>query len=221
MLYKLKEKWNRRYFVILAFAILALLTVGIYFILEFLYNQPASPYQEAYYFLIKGAYIPLFFLALVDIVISVIRYLMQEGEYSEMIREMGDLLIIAVLCLVMVFRSPITLGRFTLVLCDIPNMITGNTKSVTTRNFNIQEIDEKQETRSNTYHEYHYYVWINADKYMVSDNLEAEDLNRMVDDYFEDMTNGRPEKLDAGTYEITYLPVSRCILRVDFHKDGI
>lgn len=220
MLYKLKEKWNRRHFVILAVALLALLSGGILFLLGSLYNRPSNPYGDAYYFLIKGAYIPVFFVALVDIIISVIRKLAHGDDYTETFREMKDLLLVAAISLVVVFQSPITFGRFALVLCDIPNMITDTTRSVRTREFNIQARDEKKETSRNTFHEYHYYAWIDGEKYLVSKNQENENFNRMVDDYMEDERSGRPQKLDPGWYEITYLPVSRCITKVVFSRDG-
>lgn len=219
MLYKLKEKWPHKGFVVLAVALLVLFTGLFLWILTFFYDAPLTPYREAYYFLIKGCYIPACAFALVDITISVVRRYRQEGDVGQVVREMTDLLIIAAVALVMMFQSPITFQRFWLVLCDVPNMIADNTQTIETDDFELEARDEKQETSKSTFHEYHYYAVINGQTYLVSKGLENQEFDRWVDDYVEDEMNGRPQELDAGSYEITYLPISKCILKIEFKKE--
>ena len=217
MLYKIREKWQHRYFAVLVVLALGLLTCVLLAVMMSLCNGSSGVYDDAYYFLIKGVYIPFFSLALLDIVISFVKRMLQEREYKSVINEMNELLIVAAISIIVIFQSPITFGRFVLVVCDIPNMIMGSTRTVRTDEFKIQSIDEKKETRSNTFHEYHYYVMIDGQKYIVSKFLETEDFNRMADDYADDEMNGRPKMLNKGLYEVEYLPVSRCIINVNFY----
>ena len=85
MLYKIREKWQHRYFAVLVIFVLGLLTCVLLAIMMSLCNGSSGGYDDAYYFLIKGVYIPFFSLALLDIVISFVKRMLQEREYKSVI----------------------------------------------------------------------------------------------------------------------------------------
>lgn len=89
MLYKIREKWQHRYFAVLVIFVLVLLTCVLLAIMMSLCNGSSGGYDDAYYFLIKGVYIPFFSLALLDIVISFVKRMLQEREYKSVINEMN------------------------------------------------------------------------------------------------------------------------------------
>lgn len=216
MLYKLKEKWNFKYFVVAEIGIILIINTIIFAILYIIAGLD-SLYQNACYFFIKGFWIPGFFLAVVDIVVSAVKLYIQEHDFT-VIREMTDLMVIVMFAVLLVFWSPTNFSRFIRVLLDVPNMIMDNTETMTTDEFTVLTKDEIHHTRSGKHYTYHYYTLIDGKDYLISDGLEQENFNQMVDDYVEDEMNGREKILDNGYYEITYLPISRCILSVTFYQ---
>lgn len=222
MLFRLKEKYFHRYIVFIALIILTGLAAVCWYIFSSLYDWPLTPYREAYYFLKKGYYVLPVLLVAVDIFVSAVRLGIREKtgktehENISVIRQMGDLLGIGTIAIVLMFSySPTTLQRFFLVCCDIPNMIMDNTQTIETDDYTVSVKDETRRSRSGTYHTYHYYTVIDGENYMLSENLEQENIEWMAEDYYEDWENGRPEELDQGRYEITYLPISRCVIEVE------
>lgn len=217
LLYKLKQKWRFRYFFLVEFGIILLINI-IFSAVLYTIAGPNTLYWNAYYFFIKGFWIPGFFLAIVDVSISTMKLYFQEHDFSLILEEMTDLLGIAVLGILLLFWSPTNSNRFLRVLLDVPNMIMNNTETLQTTQFPVLTQDEVHNTRSGKEHIYHYYVVIDFNDYLLSEELRDENFNQMVNDYMEDELNGRKQSLDKGYYEITYLPLSRCILSITFHK---
>lgn len=118
------------------------------------------------------------------------------------------------LFLLMFSSKPVT--RFTLLLCDLPNVLQGHVITREINDLEVYTIREQLDTRhGNSYVDYHF-ASASGETFILSSRLEDEDFQRKVNDYMRDEQNGRPKELDEGTYAITYLPVSRCMLKISF-----
>lgn len=121
-------------------------------------------------------------------------------------------------CLFLLMFSSKPVARFTLLLCDLPNVLQGHTITKEIDDLEIYTIREQLDLRhGNSYVDYHF-AGASDETFILSNRLEDEDFQRKVNDLMDDERNGRPTEFDEGTYIITYLPRSRCMLKIDFIK---
>lgn len=220
MLYKLIAKWNRRYkySIIVGLLYFAVLTILFMIIFDIVCKLHYPKYEEAYYFLISGWYIPAILFELADITISAIVLYIYERDLKEVIRKMRQLSIVVAISIVILLSSPINIKNFVMVLCDIPSIVSDNNYTIEAKELALKMKDEITKTRGRTYHKYHYYVMIEGKKYLMSKGLEKEEFERRVSGYLEDETNNQLKELNSGIYRITYLPISRCIIKIEFKQ---
>lgn len=168
------------------------------------------------YFQVLGKYIfvlPYLILCLDCMIAYIISC--KENRTLNMIKEMAMPLEILAFSLIFLLFNFQQTQKELLLMCDLPNILFGHKITREVDDVKIYTI-EKERGMRNTRYTYYHFAKVEGETYLISDEMENEDFQRMVNDFLNDEENNRPKELDKGHFIITYLPNSRCMLKINF-----
>lgn len=216
MIYCLMKRFSGN----IVFGFAAAFAVTVYMIANAVFQSSSHtfPLYHAYFDLLGSTVFVLPALIIsIDCIISYIICCKVHGKLNVLNEMLIPLQILAICLFLLMFSSkPVT--RFVLLISDLPNVLQGHTITKEVDDLEVYTIREQLDLRhGKSYVDYHF-AGASNEIFILSSRLEDEDFQRKVNDLMDDERNGRPKDFDEGTYVITYLPRSRCMLKIDFIK---